>query len=134
MNKQFICIGLQKLKDEQKSGFAIINIQKKDIYKIIDDLPLYSLSFNIEKKLLYSAVDEIEIANKNNQMISIYKVVEGINGIFLNNVCKFKTKHKEMIVSLIELKNKKDEKKEDDNSIIVSSSLDCTLRISKICI
>lgn len=135
LNKQFICVGLQGFKKiGQKNGLAIINIQKKEIYKIIDNLPIYSLCFSKEKKLLYSAMDEIEIVKKNKFMINIYKVVEEKDEIFLDNVCKFKTKHKEIIVTLLELQNKNHEKSEDNNNFIASSSVDCTLRINKISI
>ena len=137
MNNQFICIGLQSFNyNDQINGFAIINIKNKDIYKIIKDLPLYSLSFNIEKNLLYTAMDEIGIINKNHSIIGIYQVVEGKDEIYLNNIYKFQSKHKDYIVSLLELKYKNEEEKENINQkiIIASSSIDCTLRINKISI
>ena len=136
MNDDFLCIGLQNYnKGGQKNGFAIIHIKKKDINRIIKDLSIYSLSFNSEKKLLYSAMDSVQKGNKNHQyMIGIYEVVEGIGEIYLNNICKIKSKHTNIIVSLSEIINKKEEENgnNDQETIIISASIDCTLRINKI--
>ena len=131
LNKQFICVGLQNHnKKDQINGFAIINIAKRDIKMIIEDLPIYSLSFNFENKILYSALDEIE-GNKHNYLIKLYEVVEGMEEIYLNNIYEFKTEHKNIIVSLSELKNEADKNK-DKSLIIATSSIDSTLRLFKI--
>ena len=67
-------------------------------------------------------------------MIGIYKVDEGIDTIYVKNICKFKTEHKDIIVSLSDINNIKiEENDNDDRKIFIgSSSLDCTLRINKI--
>ena len=42
---------------------------------------------------------------KHKYLIRIYEVVEAFGDIFLNNIYQYKTEHKNIIVSLVELKN-----------------------------
>ena len=148
LNKSFICIGLQKHKENQINGFAIISISKRDINKIINDLPIYSLTYNFEKKILYSAMDFIENGSKKHYyLITIFKVIEGIGEIYLSTFYQFKSEHRNIVVSLSEIKEdmkeinesseenneESDEEENEKNTIfLASSSIDATLRINKI--
>ena len=130
LNKKFLCVGLQNHnKEGQTNGFAIINVSKKDINKIIKDSIIYSLYFNYENKILYCSIDNLE--NGNYFIIKLFEVVDAMEEIFLNNIYEFKTEHKKIIVSLSELKNNLAQIN-DKNLILVTSSIDCTLRLIKI--
>ena len=135
LNNKFICIGLQNHNNEnQKNGFAIINIQKKDILKIIKDLPIYSLAYSFEKKLLFSAMDIIEKGNKHKYLITVYEIIEGIDEIFSNQIYQYKSDYSDIIVSLSQIKNNEiiNRKNNEENIILVSSSLDSTIRLTEI--
>ena len=137
LNKKFLCVGLQNhCRTGQINGFAIIDIDLKEIKKIIQTSPIDSLYYNFETKILYSAMDIAEKKRKNSYIIEIYKVDEGIDDIYLNNIYQFQSGHNDIIVSLSELKTKINEKKYEENNnkeiILASSSLDTNLKLFKI--
>ena len=135
LNDRYICIGLQDYhRDNQENGFAIIDIYEKEIFQIIEDLPVSSLYYNFEKKLLISAMDLTDIDHT-----GIIKIFEFLNDdVELKLLYELKSEHKDIIVSLAELMNiNKDNNysmRINDNNqlIIVSASLDCTLRIIQV--
>ena len=135
LNNKFICVGLQNHNNEnQINGFVIINIQKKDILKIIKDLPIYSLAYNFEKKILFSSMDIIEKGNKHKYLIRLYEIIEGIDEIFLNQIYQYKSDYTDIIVSLSQIKNNEiiNKKNIEGNIILVSASLDSTIRLTEI--
>ena len=137
LNKKFLCVGLQNhCRTGQINGFAIIDIDLKEIKKIIQTSPIDSLYYNFETKILYSAMDIAEKKRKNSYIIEINKVDEGIDDIYLNNIYQFQSGHNDIIVSLSELKTKINEKKYEENNnkeiILASSSLDTNLKLFKI--
>ena len=131
-------MGLQNHNNEnQINGFVIINIQKKDIkdiLKIIKDLPIYSLAYNFEKKILFSSMDIIEKGNKHKYLIRLYEIIEGIDEIFLNQIYQYKSDYTDIIVSLSQIKNNEiiNKKNNEGNIILVSASLDSTIRLTEI--
>ena len=136
LNKQFICVGLQNHgKEGQINGFAIFDIKTRDVRRIIKDLAIYSLYYNFEKKLLLTATDIVEKSKKHKFYINIKEVVEGIGEIYLKNVYSFDSNHKDIIVSLLEISNNEKnefESNESMNTIIVSASIDCNLKLIKL--
>ena len=136
-NNQIICLGLQNhIKYGQKNGFVLINIIKREISQFISELAVYSLSFNMEKKLLYSAMDEVNKNMKNKFIINIFEIVEGKGKIKFKKIYKFKSKHKDIIVSLFDLKKDINDEIIKENIVdemnIISASIDSTLRLTKI--
>jgi hypothetical protein len=136
LNDLYICIGLQDYdQDNQENGFAIIDIYKKEIFQIIEDLPVSSLYYNFEKKILISAMDLTD-----EDHTGIIKIFEFLNDdVELKLLYELESEHKDIIVSLAELKNiNKDNnysmRINDDNNqlIIATASLDCTLRIIQV--
>ena len=85
-------------------------------------------------------MDILDKPNKHKSLIRIYEVVESYGDLYFNNIYEFISEHKDVIVSILELKNKFDEKideennekNEDENIFIVSASIDSTLRFIKI--
>ena len=131
-NSQYICIGLQNYnKKGQINGYAIIDINKRELNKIIKDLPISSLLYNNEKKLLFSAMDLIQAGNRHNYTIKIYEIEEK-EDINFKKVYKIKSEHKDIIMSLSELTNNLTYLENKKKIIIVSASMDSTLRIIKI--
>ena len=137
LNKKFLCVGLQNhCKKGQINGFAIIDIDQKEIKKIIRASPIDSLYYNFEKKLLFSAMDIVEKNENHSYIIEIYKVVEGIDDIYLKDIYLFKSEYNDIIVSLSELKTKINDKKDEKNNnkeiILACASLDKNLKLFKI--
>ena len=133
LNNQYICIGLQNYqKKGQISGFAIINIFEREIKKIIKDSPICSLFYNFEKKILYSAMDIIQANNRHQYVIKIYKIIEENKEINLKDIYELKSEHKDVVISIKELKNNLEKKDNDNNIIIACASIDSTLKLNKI--
>ena len=135
INDIFLCVGLQNHnRKNQINGFALINIKKREIFEIIEDYPVYSLSYNVEKKFLFFAMDFIEKGNKHNYMIKLYEVVEGIDEIYLNQKYQYKSEYNNIIVSLSQMNNNElvINKNNDENIIFVSASLDSKIILTEI--
>ena len=133
LNNQYICIGLQNYqKKGQISGFAIINIFEREIKKIIEDSSICSLFYNFEKKILYSAMDIIQANNRHQYVIKIYKIIEENKEINLKDIYELKSEHKDVVISIKELKNNLEKKDNDNNIIIACASIDSTLKLNKI--
>jgi hypothetical protein len=140
-NDDYLCVGLQNydLKG-QISGYAIIDINKKEINQIIKDNEIYCIHYIKEKNILMAAM-EVRNYKGNYNMIKMYKI--GINkekNVEFEKIFQLKTKHENIIVSLLELKiidnapNQQEGfnfKNTDYNSNIIcaSASLDANVRI-----
>jgi len=58
LNKKYICIGLQDYGLDQKNGFALIDINNRILFKIIEkNEPIYSIFYLKEKKILLATMD-----------------------------------------------------------------------------
>ena len=73
---------------------------KEKICKIIDDLPVSTISYNIVKKLLFFVLDLVEIGNKHTNIIKIYELIEGNNDVKFKEIYNFKSEHKDIKISL----------------------------------
>ena len=138
LNDKYLCIGLQNFDLKgQISGYAIIDINQKEIWQIIKDNDINSLNFIKEKNLLMAAM-EVRNPKGNYNMIKMFKVIENEEKkIEFKKICQFKSQHQEIIVDLNELKimncapiaNDIFDKFLKKNIICVSASKDSTLRI-----
>ena len=87
----------------QTSGFAIVDIHQKEVSQIIKDNKLLCLNYIKEKHLLMTGM-EIKNKKESSYLIKIYNIIENKdNPIEFKNIYQFKSKHKDIIVSLIEL-------------------------------
>ena len=131
LNKKYICIGLQNYdKTGQKNGFALIDIYKRELYRIIEDGPISSLCFIKEKQLLLATMEIIEkdryfstkvyklIKNKENEDKEKYKYE-------LENIYQHRNKQYDVITSIHPINNHN----LDKNIIFVTSSQSSDLEI-----
>ena len=132
LNKKYLCIGLQNYeKPNQKNGFAIINIIKRELYKFIEseDYPVSSLCFITEKQLLLATMEIVEkgryFETKVYKLIKNKEDEEKNNGIELKNIFQHRNKQTDVIISIhpIILSNL------DKNIIFVTSSQNSHLEI-----
>ena len=104
INDKYLCIGLQNFNlNGQISGFAIVDINNKIITQKIKENEIYSLNYIQEKNILMTSM-EVRNINGNYNMIKMYDVINNDGNIQLNKISQFKSNHKDIIVSLIELK------------------------------
>ena len=104
LNDKYICIGLEDYDFKgQASGFAIVDVNQKEVSQIIKDNKLLCLNYIKEKHLLMAGL-EIKNKKEGSYLIKMYNVIENKdNPIEFKNVYQFKSKHKDILVSLIEL-------------------------------
>ena len=134
LNDKFLCIGLQNFDLKgQISGYAIVNIEEREISQIIKDNNIYSLNFIKENNLLMAAM---EVRNKDNNynMIKMYNITENEERIIkFENICQFKSKHNGIIVSIKSLgftnNPINDDFKNGKSIICVTASDDKSVRI-----
>ena len=108
LNKNYICIGLQDYKRKnQKNGFALIDVHRKELYKIIEtDGPISSIFYNKEKQLLFTV---IEIGKRKSYFKTIiYKFMKNIGNnekdvYELNEIYQNKSKQTDVISSIYSL-------------------------------
>ena len=105
LNKNYICIGLQDYNWEgQKNGFALIDINKRELYKIIEiNSPIYSLFYMKEKKMLLATMDSDN--NEPNFLVRAYKFLKNNeeknkDDYTLNEIYKYKSEQVDVIVSI----------------------------------
>ena len=119
------------MKNNQKNGFAIINIIKRELYKFIEseDYPVSSLCFITEKQLLLATMEIVEkgryFETKVYKLIKNKEDEEKNNGIELKNIFQHRNKQTDVIISIhpIILSNL------DKNIIFVTSSQNSHLEI-----
>ena len=143
LNDNYLCIGLQNFNlNGQTSGFAIVDINKKQISQIIKDNEIFSLNYIKEKNILMASM-EVRYINGNYNMIKIYNINNSSEGnIQLNKISQFKSNHKDIIVSLIDLKQENSApiakfdglnmEQRKDKIICASASTDKTVRIVEV--
>ena len=98
INEKYICVGLQDFeRNNQKNGFALIDIFKRELHQIIEDGPISSLYYIKEKNLLMATLEIIE--KKRYFETKLYKVIKN-NDIFeFNNINKYKNNQSDVITS-----------------------------------
>ena len=108
LNQNYICIGLQDYKRKnQKNGFALIDVHRKELYKIIEtDGAISSIFYNKEKQLLFTV---IEIGKRKSYFKTIiYKFMKNIgnnekDAYELNEIYQNKSKQTDVISSIYSL-------------------------------
>ena len=131
ISEKLICIGLQfKKLIGQQSGFALIDIYKREINKIIKDDNICSICYDINNKILLASVEKWN--NKEKEYVTkIYEIKNGKDNkgnedIDFNEMTEYKSKHKDEISSIHLLYNARKER------IFITSSFDSTLEVVKI--
>ena len=112
INNKYLCVGLQNYgKSKQISGFALINIFTRTIYKKIKDEQIDCLYFYKENYLLMASVEKT-IKNKKFNFTKIYKINiskgnEENDTIELKDIFEHKNKQKDLITSINKINNEK---------------------------
>ena len=145
INEKYICIGLQQTDiKENISGFAFIDIYKREISRIINTgkEQISCLYYNPINQLLFAAI-EIKKENKRSKFkTKIYKLREEKGDkekkeIDLKEIYHYKNNHYDPIDSIVQMtvphlnKNLEKEKKQE-KIIFITSSKDSTLEAVKV--
>ena len=133
LNEQYLCIGLQNFNLKgQISGFAIIDLNERELCQIINDQEIYCLNFIKEKNLLMAAM-EVRYKGGNYNMIKIYNIIKNKDKkIEFKKISQFKSKHKDIIVAINELRLMNCAPIAQDNNkniICISVSKDSSIRV-----
>ena len=141
INDKYICVGLQKRQlNKQISGFAFIDIYKREVCRIINDEEISCLFYNAEKNLLFASM-EIQDDKREYFKTKIYEIVNnkgdrGNEDIDLKNVYQYDNKQYDSINSIGQLSVsylKLDEEKKiaQESIVVVTSSKDSSLEVVK---
>ena len=145
INDNYICVGLQNHDlNGQISGFAIIDIDTREICRVIRDQEINSLYFIKDKNLLLASM-EVRDVKKNYFKTKIYKIINNKNDkgkeeIDFKNIFNYQNQHNGNISTVIEFKSLcirliMDENVQRDINkqqiIIATSSHDSTLEVLK---
>ena len=141
INEQYICIGLQNHNlNGQISGFAFIDIYKRELCKIVCDQEISCVCYNMKNNLLFAAM-EVRDPTRNYFMTKIYKVINekddrGNDEIGLKEIYQYKNKQSDIITSIQQIgvpyfKINLEQKNIFDNIIFTTSSRDSTLEVVK---
>lgn len=141
INDKYLIVGLQNHNlIGQISGFAFIDINNREISRIIQDNEISCVFYNANKNLLFASM-EVRNKKQNYFMTKIYKIISnkgdrGNEEIDLQNIYEYKNKHTDTITSIQEMNNsyfKLNLERQDiaNNLIFVTSSKDSTLEVIK---
>ena len=145
LNDKYMCVGLQNHDlNGQISGFAIIDIDTREICRVIRDDEINSLYYIKDKNLLIASM-EVRDTKMNYFMTKIYKIVNNRNDkgkeeIDFKRLHKYKNEHNDNISTVVEFKSffirliMEEKEQKDANKqqlIIVTSSHDSTIEVLK---
>ena len=141
INEKYICIGLQNHNlNGQISGFAFIDIYKRELCKIVYDQEISCICYNKKNNLLFAAM-EVRDPMRNYFMTKIYKVINekddrGNDEIGLKEIYQYKNKQSDIITSIQQIGVSNfnvnlEQKNIFDNIIFTTSSRDSTLEVVK---
>jgi hypothetical protein len=141
INEKYICIGLQNHNlNGQISGFAFIDIYKRELCKIVYDQEISCICYNKKNNLLFAAM-EVRDPMRNYFMTKIYKVINekddrGNDEIGLKEIYQYKNKQSDIITSIQQIgvtnfNVNLEQKNIFDNIIFTTSSRDSTLEVVK---
>ena len=131
LNENYICVGLQNFNIiGQKSGFALIDINQKNLNKIIEDNEIFYVNFIKEKNLLLTSMAFRNFEGFYN-MIKVYDIqVDGNNKITFKTRYEFKCQHKGKIISIFDIESHCfGNKLLNNNFTCVSASVDGNIKI-----
>ena len=107
INEKIICIGLQNYsRGNQMDGFALIDISKRELYKIIkDQYPISSICYYKEKNLIIASMQIQEKDGDDYYSTNIYKIMEnkgdkGTKEIEFKKVYEYKNMTKNVVISI----------------------------------
>lgn len=138
---KYICVGLQNHNlNGQMSGFAFIDINYKNVVRIIKDQEISCVYYNAKYNLLFASM-EVRDPNKNYFSAKIYEIIQnrgdkGNEDIELNMIYNYKSKHTDIICSIQPMpenymKGNYNEEDISNHVIFVSASKDSTLEVVK---
>ena len=141
INDKYLCIGLQKRKlNKQISGFAFIDIFKREVCRIINDEEISCLAYNPKNNLLFASM-EIYEQKKIYFRTKIYEVCKnkgdkGNEEIDLKTVYQYDNKQYDSINSIGQLtvshlKIDLEKQNIQDSIVVVTSSKDSSLEVIK---
>ena len=134
LNDKYLCIGLEDYDYKgQVSGFALVDVYQKEVSQIIKDNKLICLNYIKEKHLLMAGI-EYKNKKENSYLIKMYNIIENKDSpIEFKNIYQFKSKHKDILVSLIELNSMNCAPLALNNNnkkfICVSASMDSKIKV-----
>ena len=132
ISNRYLCIGLKKHNFKgQKSGFAIIDIFKRENYGIIRDQEISCIFFNPKNQLLFASM-EVRNTKKYYFSTKIYKINNVEDEIEFEKIYQYNNKQDDVITSILQI-NSFDANLNDQNNlnniIFLTSSNDSTLEI-----
>ena len=110
LNDKYMCVGLQNHDlNGQISGFAIIDIDTREICRVIRDDEINSLYYIKDKNLLIASM-EVRDNIKNFFMTKIYKIINNRNDkgkeeIDFKSIYNYKNEHDDNISTIVEFKS-----------------------------
>ena len=132
ISDKYLCIGLKSHNFKgQKSGFALIDIYKREKHSIIRDQEISCIYFNPINNLLFASM-EVRSTKKYYFASKIYLVnKDEDDNIKLENIYKYKNEQNDVITSIQQI-NSYMENEEENKIMFVTSSNDSTLEIVQI--
>ena len=141
INDRYLCVGLQNFNlNGQISGFAFIDVYKRDFSRIVSDQEISCIHYNAERNLLFASM-EVRDPNKYYFATKIYEVIKkkgdkGNEELELNQIYKYRNKHTDIITSIHPInvsyfKVNIEQQNILNNVIFVTSSKDSTLEVVK---
>ena len=141
INERYVCVGLQNHNlNGQFSGFAFIDIYKRDLCRIICDQEISCCSYNMKNNLLFASMEVRDPIN-NYFMTKIYNVIETKSDkeneeIWLKEIYQYKNKQTDIITSIQQIitpsfKLNLEQQNIRDNIIFATSSKDSTMEVVK---
>ena len=141
INEKYLCIGLQNHNlNGQISGFVFIDINKREISRIVTDQEISCVCYNEKNNLLFASM-EVRDPKRNYFSTKIYNVIQnkgdkGDEKIELKEIYKYRNNHTDTISSIQHItcsyfKDNIEEQNILDNIIFTTSSKDSTLEVVK---
>ena len=141
INEKYLCIGLQNHNlNGQISGFAFIEINTREISRIINDQEICCMYYNEKSNLLFASM-EVRDQKRNYFSTKIYNVIQkkgdkGNEEIELKEIYQYRNKHTDTITSIQQMNISNfmvnlEEQNILNNIIFAKSSKDSTLEVVK---
>ena len=141
INEKYLCIGLQNHDlNGQISGFAFIDINTREISRIVTDQEVSCVCYNEKNNLLFASM-EVRDPKRNYFSTKIYDIIQkkgdkGNEEIELKEIYQYRNKHTDIITSIQQMtvsyfKVNLEEQNILNNIIFATSSKDSTLEVVK---
>ena len=141
INEKYICVGLQNHNlNGQVSGFAFVDIYKRNLCGIVNDQEISCVFYNMKNNLLFASM-EVRDPKGNYFMSKIYNIINvkderGNEEIELKKLYQYKNKQTDIITSIEPIsipyfKVNLEQQNILDNIIFATSSKDSTMEVVK---